>query len=177
MKKKKARRAEPTPPLTAREKELPASYVIFICSDDIMDKETAMKCYTRVCSSTGEQLGDGTSIILVNGSYNGDDDIGRLMKDLLQPDPELIENQVLSSLLANMKDDEHKRRQKGDNNMVVTHFDKLLAKGHAEGRAEGVAETQIGTARRMLTMGRYSAEEIAEVTQLPVEKIKELMAE
>ena len=42
--------------------------------------------------------------------------------------------------------------------------------GHAEGRAEGLAEA----ARRMLAAG-MTAESVAEILQIPEEKIKEML--
>ena len=62
--------------------------------------------------------------------------------------------------------------------MVVTHFDKLMQKereeGLAEGKAEGKVEEALDTAKRMLSKGKLSVEEIAEYSDLPIDKVKEL---
>ena len=54
--------------------------------------------------------------------------------------------------------------------MVVTHFDKLMQKE----REEGKVEEALDTAKRMLAKGKYSIDEIADVTDLPIDKVKEL---
>lgn len=43
--------------------------------------------------------------------------------------------------------------------------------GKAEGIAEGKANANIATAKRMLARGCYSLEDIAELTSLPIEQI------
>ena len=58
--------------------------------------------------------------------------------------------------------------------MVVTHFDRLMMKEREEGLNEGETKAALNTARRMLTKGKYSLNEIADVTDLPLEKVKEL---
>lgn len=46
--------------------------------------------------------------------------------------------------------------------------------GRAEGRAEGKTEGKIETAKKMIALGKLTFEEIAECTDLSIEKIKEL---
>ena len=41
-------------------------------------------------------------------------------------------------------------------------------------RTEDMVVTQLDKAKRMLAKGKYALEEIAEVTELPLEKVKEL---
>ena len=48
------------------------------------------------------------------------------------------------------------------------------AEGHAEGRAEGLAEGLAEAARRMLAAG-MAVESVAEILQIPEEKIKEML--
>ncbi len=153
--------------------ELPRSYVIFICSDDIMESKEALRWYTRRCLSTGTELGDGSNIIIVNGSYKGRDKIGRLIRDLHETDPAKVGNAILRRQMEMIKSEEG-----GKGKMVVTHFDKLMQKereeGLAEGKAEGKVEEALDTAKRMLSKGKLSVEEIAEYSDLPIDKVKEL---
>ena len=148
---------------------LPESYVIFICSDDIMEADKPMKWFTRKCRFTDEELEDGTNIIFVNGSYTGDDELGKLLSDLRQPDPSRISNGILAKQLALVKTAEI---NKGDKNMVETYFDKKLAEEHEGGYIEG----KINTAINMISKGKYTIDEIAEITELPLDKVKELAA-
>ena len=48
----------------------------------------------------------GSHIIYVNGRYEGNDDIGRMMKDFHQCRPEQIESETLSKAVAYYKEKE-----------------------------------------------------------------------
>ena len=49
-----------------------------------------------------------------------------------------------------------------------------FAEGKAEGKEEGKVEEALDTAKRMLSKGKLSVEEIAEYSDLPIDKVKEL---
>ena len=49
---------------------------------------------------------------------------------------------------------------------------KGLAQGIEKGRAEGAREANIATALHMLRMGRFSLEDIAEITRLPLDEVR-----
>ncbi len=57
-------------------------------------------------------------------------------------------------------------------------FDKAYEDGRLDGIEEGIVEgskqTSIETAKKMLSMGKFSIDDIAESTSLPIETIKEL---
>ena len=59
--------------------------------------------------------------------------------------------------------------EKGEVDMCVA-----IAGIREDGRIEGRAESRVETAKRMLTKGKLTFEEIAEYTELPIEKVKEL---
>lgn len=52
--------------------------------------------------------------------------------------------------------------------------EKAALKAKAEGKAEGNHEKAVSTALKMLARGRDSIEEIAEMTDLPLEEVREL---
>ena len=146
-------------------RSLPKSYVIFICVSDIMEQTEPMKWYTRKANGTNEELGDGSNIIFVNGSYNGDDDIGRLIHDMKEKDPSKVKNKILEKRIASVKI--KAIEEKGEENtMVVTYFDELIMKEREE--------QALDTAKRMLADGSLTIDKIAQFTALPIEKVKEL---
>lgn len=55
---------------------------------------------------------DGSHIIYVNGSYKGNDDIGRLMNDFNQPNSEKIYYRELAEGVRHYKETEGGRAQK-----------------------------------------------------------------
>ena len=127
-------------------------------------------------------LNDGRNTLFVNGSYEGDDDIGKLISDLIQKDARWINNGILAKRIAEVKE--------GEKNMVETSFDRYLKEekqssfaegliegreeGLTKGRAEGRSVESIDTVKRMLAKGKLSIEEIAEYSDLPVDKVREL---
>ncbi len=50
------------------------------------------------------------------------------------------------------------------------------AEGLIEGEAMGIANANIATAKRLLSMG-FSVQDIAKATSLPIEQVEELKAE
>jgi predicted transposase/invertase (TIGR01784 family) len=62
-------------------KKLRDSYVIFITKNDYFKRELPLYRVERAVCETGERFGDGSHIIYVNGSYKGDDAIGKLVHD------------------------------------------------------------------------------------------------
>ena len=84
-------------------KEIKDSYVIFIYDHDKFRKGLPFYHIQRRVDETGEVFGDGSHIIYVNGKYNGNDDIGQMMRDFHQCIPEQIKNEILSEAVAYYK--------------------------------------------------------------------------
>nr|WP_308655667.1 PD-(D/E)XK nuclease family transposase [uncultured Agathobacter sp.] len=84
-------------------KEIEDSYVIFIYDHDKFKKGLPFYHIQRRVDETGEVFGDGSHIIYVNGKYNGNDDIGQMMRDFHQCIPEQIKNEILSEAVAYYK--------------------------------------------------------------------------
>ncbi len=74
----------------AKYDDLPERYTIFICDYDPKKKGLPVYNAEYVVKETGERLGDGSHIVLVNGKWKGKDKIGELMKDFHQKDPKKI---------------------------------------------------------------------------------------
>lgn len=60
---------------------LPPTYVIFICERDIRGLGRPLYRYERVDVNDGTLFGDDAHIVYVNGTYTGEDDLGKLMSD------------------------------------------------------------------------------------------------
>ena len=84
-------------------KEIEDSYVIFIYDHDKFKKGLPFYHIQRRVDETGEVFGDGSHIIYVNGKYNGNDDIGQMMRDFHQCILEQIKNEILSEAVAYYK--------------------------------------------------------------------------
>lgn len=72
-----------------------------------------------------------------------------------------------------MQSDEGKSQGKEIKTMCEV-LDRIEEKGKLEGKTEGKLEEKIATAKRMIARGKLTFEEIAEDSELPLEKVKEL---
>ena len=70
--------------------------------------------------------------------------------------------------------DEETMRKQLDTARSRRDLEKGRAEGRAEGRTEGKAEEKISIALNMLAKGKLSVEEVAEYSDLALEKVKEL---
>ena len=90
-------------------KELKDSYVIFIYKRDKFGKGLLLYHVDRYIKETEETFGDGSHIIYVNGSYNGDDAIGKLVSDFHQTDSEKMYYSELADGVEHYKETEKGR--------------------------------------------------------------------
>ena len=61
--------------------EINESYVIFIVENDVIGAGIPIYHADRVIRETSEVFGDGNHIVYINGSYEGENPIGKLMHD------------------------------------------------------------------------------------------------
>ena len=90
-------------------KELKDSYVIFIYKHDKFRKGLPLYHIDRYVRETNELFDDGSHIIYVNGNYTGNDEIGQLMKDFHQTDPENMHYDALAQGVKHFKGTEEGR--------------------------------------------------------------------
>lgn len=65
----------------------------------------------RYIRETDELFDDGSRIIYVNGSYKGNDEIGQLMRDFHQTNPENMHYEALAQGVKHFKETEEGREQ------------------------------------------------------------------
>ena len=90
-------------------KEIKDSYVIFIYKHDKFQKGLPLYHIDRYVRETNELFKDGSHIIYVNGNYKGDDEIGHLMQDFHQTDPDNMHYKELSQGVRHFKEVEEGR--------------------------------------------------------------------
>ena len=90
-------------------KEIKDSYVIFIYKRDKFQEGLPLYHIDRYVRETGKLFEDGSHIIYVNGNYKGDDEIGYLMQDLHQTDPDNMHYKELSQGVRHFKEVEEGR--------------------------------------------------------------------
>ena len=112
--------------------ELRDSYTIVITEDDIFKEGEALYIFDRINIKNGKPLGDGSHIIYVNGSYDGDDPLGWLMRDFREPDPRKMHFAVFAEKVNYLKN-----ITKGEKEMCKI-VEELVEEGRQEGRQEGI---------------------------------------
>ena len=90
-------------------KEIKDSYVIFIYKRDKFQEGLPLYHIDRYVREIGKLFEDGSHIIYVNGNYKGDDEIGYLMQDFHQTDPDNMHYKELSQGVRHFKEVEEGR--------------------------------------------------------------------
>ena len=109
----------------------------------------------------------GSHIIYVNATCQDDTPLGKLMQDFYASDPAKMHYSELAE-----RTDYFKNHSKGVNTMC-----KIMEEFGLRQQAKGRLESAQNIALRMLAKGKYSIEEIAEVTKLSLEEIRALANE
>lgn len=87
-------------------RELKDSYVIFIYKHDKFQKGLPLYHVERYVGETNEQFRDGSHIIYVNGNSKGNDEIGQLMQDFREKNPECMHYTELAESVKHFKEKE-----------------------------------------------------------------------
>ena len=152
--------------------DLPRRCVIFICDGDVEMRGKAMYSYSFK-SDDGRQLEEGGRIIFVNGEYRSDDAIGRLMADMNQSNPERAFNEEVRGSLTMLTGEEGARDMSDEMERLRN---AIFSDGRAEGERIGEDRGKAELAARMLKDGRYSLEEILDMTGLSADQVSEATA-
>ena len=110
-------------------KQIKDSYVIFIYKNDKFKKGLPVYHIDRYVYETDKPFEDGSHIIYVNGKYNGDDDIGRLMKDFHCRSVSGMYFKELKDGVRHFKETEEGREDMSD---AVERYAKRYAKRRSE---------------------------------------------
>lgn len=159
-------------------KEIKDSYVIFIYDHDKFRKGLPFYHIQRRVDETGEVFGDGSHIIYVNGRYEGNDDIGWMMRDFHQCRPEQIKSKTLSKAVAYYKEKEGRDAM----SEAVRQYAMEYAKEYAKEYGEEQKQEGIQTGRRTeiylsVQDGDYSVQRGAEKAGLSLEEFEKSMSE
>lgn len=146
---------------------LKESYVIFITEKDVLKAGLPMYHINRMIDELQKPFDDGNHIIYVNGAYKNDaSDIGKLMHDFRCTSSIDMFYDILKQGMHHYKETEGGR-------IVMC---KAIEEYGNERALERENEVTTKFALRMLADGQLTLEKIAEYSELPIEKVKELAA-
>jgi predicted thioesterase len=147
-------------------KKLRDSYVIFITKNDYFKRELPLYRVERAVCETGEKFGDGSHIIYVNGSYNGDDAIGKLVHDFRCSNADDMYYRQLADGVRYYKEAGGKRMSEAVERYVEKRAEEramTLAEALAEKKAAERAREARETAEKKATEKVREAEAKAEI--------------
>lgn len=139
---------------------LPDTYVIFITEKDVFDEGKPYYEIDRMIQESGREFGDGSHILYVNGAYEGDDDIGKLMHDFRCVNPHDMYYKELRDTAIYLKEDEKGVEQ--------------MCRAIEEITNEAVKENKQETALKMIKDGVLSIDKIAQYSGLSKTEIEQL---
>ena len=139
---------------------LPEQWVVFVMERDPFGEGRPTYLFENV-GPGGRRLGDGTRKLYANGSYRGDDEIGRLMADFCEPDPDRIRDPALADRVRYFKRTERGRHE------MESMSERLMRIGREDGRREGAEANLIENARSIMEAFRLTAQQALDVLKVP----------
>ena len=161
-------------------KDLPNLYIIFILEHDIFEKGLPIYRVSKTLNiqdKNGNNLpfDDDCNIMYVNGEYNGDDPLGRLMHDFSTSNADEMYYEELAERMRFLKQDEEGVVMASK---IVEEYGDIraaeaLKQGIQQGIQQGAEQNAIENAKTLLKDGKYTAEEISKLLKIPLESFVE----
>ena len=142
------------------------TYVIFITENDVMGRGQDMYVFDRMDRRSGLDFGDGAHVVYANGTWRGNDALGRLMHDLNCSDADEMYFDLLKRRVSEFKNSEEGRYT----------MCKAMERIAERNKAEGKRETMLATGKRMLKDGILALKDIARYSGLTLAQVKKLQA-
>ncbi|MCI6099096.1 MAG: PD-(D/E)XK nuclease family transposase [Selenomonas sp.] len=138
-------------------KQLPKVVVIFITETDVLKGGKPLYHVERVIREMDcTRFEDDAEILYVNGTFQDDTPLGKLMQDFFCKEPSKMHSKVLAERASFFKSDEHgvmtmsKVMEDFAKKYAIKYAAGERAEGKAEGIAQGIAEKTLRTIRNQL---------------------------
>ena len=156
-------------------RELRESHVIFICLDDILKNELPVNTFENICIEDGKtKLNDRAYKHFFFAPL-----CAKMIKDEETKAffDFLLSNKASTDYTNKLKNYVEDAKQSTENKRQFMEQERQRAYDKEEGIAEGQQKKAIEAAINLLKMNKLSPEEIAQVLDLPLEKVLELQKE
>ena len=140
--------------------ELPVTYVVFITQNDVLGAGLPVYHISRVVEETGLPFRDEAHIVYANGSYHGEDEIGRLMSDFRANDPDDMHYALLAEQVRSVK-----YNRKG-----VGEMSRVLELTYQEGIEQGVEKARLETLSFLMSRNSWTLDQAMDFTGYPVDQ-------
>ena len=147
--------------------ELPETYIIFITEHDVLKERLPVYTIERTIQETGKPFGDRAHIVYVNGAYNGEDEVGLLMKDFRCYDYRKIRNPKIAARVKYFKE---------ETEGVATMCKAMQAIVDREREDAEIAKGK-KIALNLWKNGEHDLDKIAQTTELTLEQVRQAITE
>ena len=154
--------------------DLPECFVIFITEKDTLKGNKPIYHVERMIIETDELFNDKEHIVYVNGAYESNDDLGKLMHDFKCKNPDDMYYEILKNRTKYFKE-----TMEGKRDMC-----EAMERLKNEGRAEGIVEGRIEGINEGIVQGKEAMvynlldllddETLSQASGLPIEKVKKI---
>lgn len=136
--------------------EIEETFVIFLTEHDVLGGNKPIYHIDRYIKEMDEFFHDGSHILYVNASCQDDTELGKLMQDFSETEPEKMNFKQLADVVSYYKED------------------KEGIKAMCKAMEDMITDEKKEIAIRMLEKGKMTIEDIAECSDLPIEVVQEL---
>jgi predicted transposase/invertase (TIGR01784 family) len=162
--------------------ELRNNYIIFICLNDIFKKGLPVYTFRNRCDEDPSvELEDCTIKILLNASKCDtieDKELRTFMEYVKTGRSQSDYTDIINDLVQKARENPTWKREYMDAMMDAVRQQREMReaeeKGLKAGLEQGERNARLEDARRMLKTGKLSPEEIADITQLSIEEIRQM---
>ncbi len=133
-------------------RKIPTIYVIFVVRDDLFGRGKQLYHFVTQECDGDFALYDGNHIIYAVLDNADDSEVGKLLHDMTQADPEKMKNPVIKGMT-----DYAKKTREGQESIMVPLYDEYkteFEEARAEGRAQGLKEGRTQGLMEGRTQGR-----------------------
>ncbi len=134
-------------------RRLRETHTIFITEKDVLAGGLPLYHVERICLETGKAWKSGGHILYVNGANREDTELGRLMMDFQNPDPDTMHNPLMREAAGY-----YKKTQEGVKKMCEI-FDEIRREGIAIGEKRGEKRGKKRGEKRGRKIGEKAGEE------------------
>ena len=145
-------------------KDMKDSYVIFIYRRDKFRKGLPVYHIDRYVEETGKAFGDGSHIIYVNGRYNGDDELGRMLHDFKCTKSSELYNSTLAAGIKHFKETEEGREHMSE---AVERYAKKYAKKYSNKKAK---HTRVSDVKSLMDTMKLTLEQALDALKITEQK-------
>ena len=145
--------------------KLPEQWVIFLMEEDPFGEGKGLYRFSRVENDGQRQLEDGTHILYANGAYRGSDELGGLMADFSEPDPDRIQNKLLAERVRYFKETEE-----GVGEMCEVFEEvrrEALEQGIERGIEQGIEQERLSNVRSLMANLQMSVQDVLAALGVP----------